>query len=123
MALKGRLTSGHRLSCYFGRPGKLRTPRLSAKFRRGVPDQMPLLLIGRFAVDAHGKAKVWGRRYWRTYCDDIPQHPDRRRPRVVAHAVDETAVSFYERDGCMRSPLGERVMGIQIETVRSLVRK
>ena len=40
---------------------------------------------------------------------------------VVAHAIDEAAVSFYERHGLVRSPLGERVMLMPIETVRSLV--
>jgi len=40
---------------------------------------------------------------------------------VVAHAIDETAVGFHERHGYIRSPLGERVMLTQIETVRSLV--
>jgi len=42
---------------------------------------------------------------------------------VVAHAIDEAAVVFYERHGFMRSPLGERVMLMPIETVRSLVGK
>ena len=40
---------------------------------------------------------------------------------VVAHAIDEAAVGFYERHGFLRSPLGERVMLMPIETVRSLV--
>ena len=40
---------------------------------------------------------------------------------VVAHAIDEAAVGFYERHGLVRSPLGERVMLMPIETVRSLV--
>jgi hypothetical protein len=40
---------------------------------------------------------------------------------VIAHAIDEDAVGFYERHGFVRSPLGERVMLIPIETVRSLV--
>jgi hypothetical protein len=40
---------------------------------------------------------------------------------VVAHAIDEAAVGFYERHGLVRSLLGERVMLMPIETVRSLV--
>jgi len=46
------------------------------------------------------------------------------RPRsrgVVAHAIDEAAAAFYVRHGFVRSPLGERVMLMPIETVRSLV--
>jgi hypothetical protein len=40
---------------------------------------------------------------------------------VVAHAIDEAAVGFYERHAFIRSPLGERVMLMPIETVRSLM--
>lgn len=42
---------------------------------------------------------------------------------VVAHAIDEAAAEFYERHGFVRSPLGERVMLMPIETVRSLAAK
>jgi ribosomal protein S18 acetylase RimI-like enzyme len=35
--------------------------------------------------------------------------------------IDEVAVEFYERHGFRRCPLGDRVMLISIETVRSLV--
>ena len=36
----------------------------------------------------------------------------------VAHAIDEDAARFYEAHGFVRSPLGERVMLMPIETVR-----
>jgi hypothetical protein len=37
---------------------------------------------------------------------------------VMAHAVDEDAARFYDAHGFVRSPLGERVMLMPIETVR-----
>ncbi len=40
---------------------------------------------------------------------------------VVAHAIDEDAAGFYEAHGFVRSPLGERVMLMPIETLRSLL--
>jgi alpha-D-ribose 1-methylphosphonate 5-triphosphate diphosphatase PhnM len=40
---------------------------------------------------------------------------------VVAHAIDEEAARFYEAHGFVRSPLGERVMLMPIETVRGVV--
>jgi hypothetical protein len=42
---------------------------------------------------------------------------------VAAHAIDDDAADFYERHGFVRSPLGERVMLMPIETVRSLAGK
>ncbi len=40
---------------------------------------------------------------------------------MIAHAIDEAAVGFCEKHGFVRCPLGERVMLMTIETVRSLV--
>ena len=36
----------------------------SAKLRRGMPQQVPLLLIGRLAVDAEWRGRGRGRHYW-----------------------------------------------------------
>jgi GNAT superfamily N-acetyltransferase len=94
----------------------------SAKLRRGMPEQVPLLLIGRIAVDAEWRGQGIGsallvdalRR-----CLAASEIAGARG--VVAHAIDDAAVDFYQRHGFARSPLGERVMLIPIETVRSLV--
>lgn len=98
-----------------------RTALPSAKLRRGMPEQVPLLLIGRLAVDAEWQGQGLGsalvvdalRR-----CSAASEIAGVRG--VVTHAIDEAAVGFYERHGFVRSPLGERVLLIPIETVRSL---
>jgi GNAT superfamily N-acetyltransferase len=94
----------------------------TAKLRRGLPDQVPLLLIGRLAVDApwHGRGVgsallVDALRRCLAASEVVGVRG------VVAHAVDEAAVGFYERHGFVRCPLGERVMLLPIETVRSLL--
>ena len=94
----------------------------SAKLRRGMPEQVPLLLIGRLAVDAGWRGRGLGsallvdalRR-----CLAASEIAGARA--VIAHAIDDSAVDFYQRHGFVRSPLGERVMLMPIETVRSLV--
>jgi GNAT superfamily N-acetyltransferase len=94
----------------------------SAKLRRGMPEQVPLLLIGRLAVDAAWQGRGVGsallidalRR-----CLAASEIAGARG--VVAHAIDDVAADFYERHGFIRSPLGERVMFMAIETLRSLV--
>ena len=94
----------------------------SAKLRRGMPEQVPLLLIGRLAVDSEWRGRGVGsallvdalRR-----CLAASEIAGARG--VVAHAIDDAAVGFYERHGFVRSPLGERVMLLPIETVRLLV--
>src|SRR5262245_39670541 len=94
----------------------------SAKLRRGLPEQVPLLLIGRLAVDSEWRGQGVGsallvdalRR-----CLAASEIAGARG--VIAYAIDYTAVGFYERHGFVRSPLGERVMLLPIETVRLLV--
>jgi GNAT superfamily N-acetyltransferase len=94
----------------------------SAKLRRGMPDQVPVLLIGRLAVDAGWRGRGLGsallvdalRR-----CLAASEIAGARA--VIAHAIDESAADFYQRHGFVRSPLGERVMLMPIETARSLV--
>jgi GNAT superfamily N-acetyltransferase len=94
----------------------------SAKLRRGMPEEVPLLLIGRLAVDAEWRGRGVGsallidalRR-----CLAASEIAGARG--VVAHAVDDAAADFYERHGFVRCPLGERVMLMAIETVRSLL--
>lgn len=93
----------------------------SAKLRRGMPEQIPLLLIGRLAIDRNHQGNGLG--------GDLLVHALRRCLAaseiagvrgIVAHAIDDMAVSFYQRHGFVRSPLGERVMLMPIETVRTL---
>jgi GNAT superfamily N-acetyltransferase len=94
----------------------------SAKLRRGMPEQVPLLLIGRLAVDAQWRGRGLGSALLTDALRRCLAASEIAGVRgVVAHAIDEAAVDFYVRHGFVRSPLGERVMLIPIETVRALV--
>jgi GNAT superfamily N-acetyltransferase len=96
----------------------------SAKLRRGMPEQVPLLLIGRLAVDAQWQGRGVGSALLADALRRCLAASEIAGARgVIAHAIDEAAVSFYENHGFIRSPLGERVMLMPIETVRSLVGK
>jgi GNAT superfamily N-acetyltransferase len=94
----------------------------SAKLRRGMPEQVPLLLIGRLAVDAAWRGRGLGSALLVDALRRCLAASDIAGVRaVIAHAIDDSAVDFYQRHGFVRSPLGERVMLMPIETVRSLV--
>jgi GNAT superfamily N-acetyltransferase len=92
-----------------------------AKLRKGMPEQIPLLLIGRLAVDEAYQGRGLG--------TDLLSDALRRCLAaseiagvrgVITHAIDDAAVSFYVRHGFMASPLGERVMLMPIETILAL---
>jgi predicted N-acetyltransferase YhbS len=92
----------------------------NAKIRRSMPNQVPLLLIGRLAVDRQYQGKGLGadllfdgvRR-----CLEVSEIAGARA--IITHAIDEEAVRFYRRHGFLRCPLGDRVMLLPIEAARA----
>ena len=91
-----------------------------AKLRQGLPSQVPLLLIGRLAVDRVLQGRGLGadllsdavRR-----CCAAADIADARA--IIAHAIAEEAAQFYVHHGFLRSGLGELVMILPIETART----
>lgn len=93
----------------------------SAKLRRGMPEQIPLLLIGRLAVDHNFQRIGLGRELLSNALNRCVAASNIAGARgIVAHAIDNEAVRFYERHGFKVSPLGERVMLLPIEFARTL---
>lgn len=93
----------------------------SAKLRKGMPEEVPLLLIGRLALDAGYQGQGLG--------TDLLADALRRclaaaeiagARGVIAHAIDDEAKRFYERHGFMQSSVGERTMLMPIEAVTEL---
>jgi GNAT superfamily N-acetyltransferase len=96
----------------------------SAKLRRGMPEQVPLLLIGRLAVDRAFRGFGVGTELLSDALRRCLAASDIAGARgVVAHAIDDAATRFYQHHGFMPSPLGERVMLLPIETVRALFKE
>lgn len=94
----------------------------TAKLRRGMPDEIPLLLIGRLAVDAGYQGRGLGTDLLIAALRRCLVASETAGARgVITHAIDDAAVAFYERHGFVRCPLAERTMLMPIETVRVLV--
>lgn len=92
-----------------------------AKLRRGMPEQVPLLLIGRLAIDRAFQGMGLGTDLLADALRRCLAASEIAGVRgVIAHAIDEDAVRFYQHHGFLVSPLGERVMLLSIETVRAL---
>lgn len=93
----------------------------NAKLRRGMPEQVPLLLIGRLAVDHRFHGIGLGTNLLADALRRCLAASEIAGARgVVAHAIDDDAARFCEHHAFVRSPLGERVMLLPIETIRSL---
>lgn len=115
--------SPHRVVGYYAisTAAEERTGLPSAKLRRGLPERVPLLLIGRLALDQAYQGVGLG--------SELLADALRRCLAaaeivgawgIVAHAIDDDAVGFYQLHGFLRSPLGERAMLIPMTTARAL---
>lgn len=93
----------------------------SAKLRRGMPEQVPLLLIGRLALDAAYQGLGLGTELLADALQRCLAASEIAGARgIAAHAIDDEAVRFYQRHGFLLSPLGERTVLMPIETALAL---
>jgi len=95
----------------------------SAKLRKGLPEQVPLLLLGRLAVDAAFQGQGLGAALLADALRRCVAASAIAGVRgLLAHAIDDEAVRFYLRRGfTAASPLGERTMLMPIEVLRAAV--
>lgn len=94
----------------------------NARLRRGMPEQIPLLLIGRLALDQRFHAVGLGTALLSDAlrrCLAVSEIAGVRA--IVAHAIDDAAASFYRHHDFLLSPFGSRVMLLPIETARELI--
>jgi len=94
----------------------------SARLRRDMPESIPLILIGRLAVDAAHQGRGLGssllvdavRR-----CVAAAEIIGARG--VITHALDDEAAAFYRRHGFLEAPVDGRVLVLPMETAKRLV--
>ncbi|HEX7759769.1 MAG TPA: GNAT family N-acetyltransferase [Caulobacteraceae bacterium] len=95
----------------------------SARLRKGMPEEVPLLLIGRLAVDAEFQGRGLGSALLvdaLKRCLAASAIVGVRG--VIAHAIDDEAALFYQRHGFIAAaPLGHRTMLLPIEVLRATV--
>ena len=95
----------------------------SAKLRRAMPEDVPLILLARLAINFEFQGRGLGRALladalWR--CLNASEVAGIRA--VIAHAIDDEAASFYLRHGfILASDLGERAMLLPVERLRAAV--
>lgn len=89
------------------------------KVRRNAPDPVPVLVIGRLAVDRRCHGQGIGGGMLRDALQRALQASGIVGCRaVLVHAVDRAAVEFYARYGFVEFPGGTRTMFLPLETLR-----
>lgn len=89
-----------------------------SKIRRNMPDHVPVVIIGRLAVDKNHQGKGIGRGLLKDALSRIVTASDIVGVRaVLVHAIDVDAVPFYANYGFHAFPVGTQTLFLPMEEV------
>lgn len=87
--------------------------------RRNAPDPIPVMIIGRLAVDRHHQGRGIGSAMLRDALRRVLQASEVVGcGAVVVHAIDDSAGAFYAQHGFAEFPGGSRTMFLPLEMLR-----
>ncbi|MBS0562389.1 MAG: GNAT family N-acetyltransferase [Proteobacteria bacterium] len=93
------------------------------RFRRNMPDPIPVAVLGRLAVDRSQQGKGLGRAMFRDCALRVAQAADLIGIRgIVVHAISDQARAFYIALGFDPSPADEMTLMIRLTDIRAMIR-
>jgi GNAT superfamily N-acetyltransferase len=91
----------------------------TGRVRRNMPDPVPVMVIGRLAVDLHWQGKGIGRALLRDAILRTLQAAEIAGIRaILVHAISEEAKRFYEQCGFTASPLDAMTLMVNVKDAR-----
>jgi predicted N-acetyltransferase YhbS len=101
---------GHSVVGYYAlASGAVTVERVPGRFRRNMPDPVPVAILARLAVDETHQGRGLGRALFRDGARRVAQAADAIGIRgIVVHAISEDARKFYVAlgfDPCPREPM------------------
>jgi GNAT superfamily N-acetyltransferase len=92
------------------------------KIRRNVSDPIPVMIVGRLAVDRHFERRGIGGGMLRDAFRRVLQASEAVGCRaVLVHAIDRNAVEFYAKFGFIEFPAATRTMFLPLETLKAAI--
>jgi len=89
-----------------------------AKLKRNMPDPIPIMLLGRLAVDhRYQKKGLGGALFQDAIKRTIAIHAQVGLAALVVHAIDDEAKAFYIQYGMQEFPEGSRTLFIPVATL------
>jgi GNAT superfamily N-acetyltransferase len=96
----------------------------TGKVRRNMPDQIPVMIIGRLAVDRHYQRRGLGAALVR---DAVVRTVEAAAiggiRAILLHAISEDAKRFYERCGFSQSPVEPMTLMISVADAQKILNK
>lgn len=105
----------HVVAYYALASGAVTTTDATGRFRRNMPDPIPVVVLGRLVVDQSLQGKGFGRSLVRDAGMRVIQAADAIGIRgMTVHALSDDAKAFYEKIGFESSPLDPYLLMISL---------
>lgn len=89
-----------------------------SKMGRNAPDPVPLILLGRLAVDLNHQGMGIGAGLLKDALQRVAQISKAVGSRaLIVHAIDQNAMAFYVKYGFIEFPYGSQTLFLPIETI------
>ncbi len=113
---------GARVVAYYAlASGAVTSQGATGRFRRNMPDPIPVVVLGRLAVDLTLHGKGFGRSLVRDASLRVIQAASAIGIRgMVVHALTDEAKAFYEKVGFESSPIDAHVLMIALPDLAAL---
>lgn len=99
--------------------GSIATHDAIGRFRRNMPDPIPVVVLGRLAIDRRHHARGLGRALVRDAALRVLAAGDEIGIRgLIVHAISEEAKAFYLSLGFLQSPTNDMTLMIPIGDLR-----
>jgi GNAT superfamily N-acetyltransferase len=114
---------GHRVIAYYAlASGAITVESAPGRFRRNMPNPIPVVVLGRLAVDRGWHGKGIGRALFRDAAMRVVGAADAIGIRgIVVHAISEEAKKFYLALGFDSSPLEPMMLMVTLSDLRAIL--
>lgn len=103
--------------------GAIALERSVGRFRRNMPDPIPVVILGRLAIDRTQQGRGLGRALFRDCALRVAHAADTIGIRgIVVHAITDQAKAFYEAVGFDPSPIEPMTLMVALGDIREVLR-
>lgn len=114
------VSKGTRVLAYYSlASGSIENKQAPGKVRRNMPDPIPVMIIGRLAVDISLQRQGIGRGLLKDAILRTLNAAEIAGIRaILVHALDETAAAFYRKNGFLDSPINPLILMLPLNHAR-----
>jgi GNAT superfamily N-acetyltransferase len=111
---------GNRVAGYYSLSSLITQTIVPGRFRRNMPDRIPVVLLGRLAIDKPWQGKGVGRSLFKDAAMRVSQAADTIGVRgIVVHAISDDARKFYLALGFTECPHEPMTLVVTLNDLRA----